>query len=50
MILYFYELRNSLCAVRFAVGILRMEKSRSARRPESPELIERQVAQMTRLG
>jgi signal transduction histidine kinase len=44
-----HELRNSLCAVRFAVGILRMEKSARPAALKARMLIERQVAQMTRL-
>jgi signal transduction histidine kinase len=44
-----HELRNSLCAVRFAVGILRMEKSARPAALRARMLIERQVAQMTRL-
>jgi signal transduction histidine kinase len=44
-----HELRNSLCAVRFAVGILRMEMSSGPATEKARLLIERQVAHMTRL-
>jgi signal transduction histidine kinase len=44
-----HELRNSLCAVRFAVGILRMEMSARPATQKARLLIERQVAHMTRL-
>lgn len=49
MTVFSHELRNSLCAVRFAVGILRMEKSARPAALKARMLIERQVAQMTRL-
>ena len=49
MTVFSHELRNSLCAVRFAVGILRMEKSARPAALRARMLIERQVAQMTRL-
>jgi signal transduction histidine kinase len=44
-----HELRNSLCAVRFAVGILRTETSAKPVAHKARLLIERQVAHMTRL-
>ncbi len=44
-----HELRNSLCAVRFAVGILRAETSARPAALKARLLIEHQVAQMTRL-
>jgi len=49
MAVFSHELRNSLCAVRFAVGILRMEKSACPAAIKARIVIERQVAQMTRL-
>ncbi len=44
-----HELRNSLCAVRFAVGVLRMEMSARPAAEKARLLIERQIAHMTRL-
>jgi signal transduction histidine kinase len=44
-----HELRNSLCAIRFAVGTLRMETTTRSAALAARTLIERQVAQMTRL-
>ena len=49
MTVFSHELRNSLCAIRFAVGILRMETSTRSAALKARTLIERQVAQMTRL-
>jgi signal transduction histidine kinase len=49
MTVFSHELRNSLSAVRFAVGILRMEASERPAALKARMLIERQVAQMTRL-
>lgn len=44
-----HELRNCLCAVRFAAGILRMETSAPPAAVKARLLIEHQVAHMTRL-
>jgi signal transduction histidine kinase len=49
MTVFSHELRNSLCAIRFAVGILRMETSARPAALKARLLIERQVAQMTRV-
>jgi len=49
MTVFSHELRNSLCAIRFAVGILRMETSARPAGLKAKILIERQVIQMTRL-
>lgn len=49
MTVFSHELRNSLCAIRFAVGILRMETSTRSAALKARTVIERQVAQMTRL-
>ena len=49
MTVFSHELRNSLCAIRFAVGILRMETSTRSAALNARTVIERQVAQMTRL-
>jgi signal transduction histidine kinase len=44
-----HELRNSRCAIRFALGILRVETSARAAALRARMQIELQVAQMTRL-
>ena len=49
MTVFSHELRNSLCAIRFAVGTLRMETSTRSAALNARTVIERQVAQMTRL-
>ena len=49
MAVFSHELRNSLCAIRFAVGILRMETSTRSAALNARTVIERQVAQMSRL-
>jgi signal transduction histidine kinase len=49
MTVFSHELRNSLCAIRFAVGILRTETSTRSAALKARTVIERQVAQMTRL-
>jgi signal transduction histidine kinase len=49
MTVFSHELRNSLCAIRYAVGILRMETSTRSAALKARTVIERQVAQMTRL-
>ena len=47
MTVFSHELRNSLCAIRYAVGILRMETSTRSAALKARTVIERQVAQMT---
>ena len=49
MTVFSHELRNSLCAIRFAVGTLRLETSTRSAALNARTVIERQVAQMTRL-
>jgi signal transduction histidine kinase len=49
MTVFSHELRNSLSAIRFAVGILRMETSTRSAALKARTVIERQVAQMSRL-
>jgi signal transduction histidine kinase len=49
MTVFSHELRNSLGAIRFAAGILGMETSTCSAALKARTVIERQVAQMTRL-
>lgn len=49
MTVFSHELRNSLSAIRFAVGILSMETSARPAALKARIVIERQVAQMTRM-
>ena len=49
MTVFSHELRNSLCAIRFAVGILRMETSARPAASKARSVIEHQVEQMSRL-
>jgi signal transduction histidine kinase len=49
MAVFSHELRNSLCAIRFAVGILSVQTSVRPAALKARMVIERQVAQMTRM-
>jgi signal transduction histidine kinase len=49
MTVFSHELRNSLSAIRFAVGILSLETSARPAALKARIVIERQVAQMTRM-
>ena len=49
MTVFSHELRNSLCAIRSAARILRMDSSANPSVVKARTLIERQVGQMTRL-